>query len=202
MDGRDEGRPEGPKPGEGARRIAAEVFAAHLRARAILEEAEAAGRRLRELAEGEVHAWRLEAAEAGRQEGLGQAAAEVARGAVERDRLLAGCTGEVLDVASAIAVRILSREVRPGADAVAAAGRALAEVRGCRRVTLRSCPEEAEAIRGAAGSLGEAVGRLRVVEDPALAPGEVMLEADGAIVDGRFRAQLAELRRALEEIES
>jgi flagellar biosynthesis/type III secretory pathway protein FliH len=29
-----------------------------------------------------------------------------------------------------------------------------------------------------------------------------MLEADGAIVDGRFRAQLAELRRALEELES
>jgi hypothetical protein len=29
-----------------------------------------------------------------------------------------------------------------------------------------------------------------------------MVEADGATVDGRFRAQLAELRRALEELES
>ena len=202
MDGGDEGRPAVPQPGAGARRIAAQVFDAHLRARAILEAAAAEARRLREIAEGEVHSWRLAAAEAGRQEGLGRAAAEVARGAVARDRLLAGCTGEVLDVASAIAGRILSREVRPGADAVAAAGRALSEVRGCRRVTLRSCPEDAQAIRGSGGSLGEAVGRLRVVEDLALAPGEVMVEAEGALIDGRFRAQLAELRRALEELES
>ena len=63
-------------------------------------------------------------------------------------------------------------------------------------------PREAEEIRASGGRLGEAVGRLRVLEDPTLAPGEVVVEADGAAVDGRFRAQLAELRRALEELES
>lgn len=202
MDGEDEGRSAGPKRNEGARRIAGEVFEAHLRARIILEEANAEARRRREVAEGEVDSWRIEAVETGRREGLGLAAAELARAAVERDRLLAACAGEVLDVASAIAGRILLREVRPGADAVASAGCALSEVRGCRRVTLRASPGDVEAIRGSEGRLGEAVGRLRVIEDPGLATGEVLVEADGSVIDGRFQAQLAELRRALEELES
>jgi flagellar biosynthesis/type III secretory pathway protein FliH len=206
VDEGDAGGPVIPKPGcgagQGARRIAAEVFDAHRSARNILEGASNEALRVREVAEAEVSSWRLAAAEAGRQEGLGLAAGQILRAAVERDRLLASCTGEILDLASAIAGRILLREVRPGADAVLSAGRAISEVRGCRRATLRACPEEVEEIRGSAGRLGEVVGRLRVVEDPALAPGEVVVEADGATVDGRFRAQLAELRRALEALES
>jgi flagellar biosynthesis/type III secretory pathway protein FliH len=192
---------EVPKAVDGARRIAAEVYQARLRARAILEEAEAEARRIREGAEGDLAAWRLAAAEAGREEGLGRAAADVARGAAERDRLLSGCTGEVLDVAAAIAGRILAREVRPGVDAVEAAGQALSELRGIRRATLRACPEEVVEIRGAGGRLGAAVGRLRIVGDPALSRGEVVVEGDGALVDGRFLARIAELRRALEELE-
>ena len=202
MDDGDAGGPVIPKHGNGARRIVAEEFEARQRARLILEEANAEARRVREVAEAEVCSWRLAAMEAGRQEGLGRAAAQVLRAAEERDRLLAGCTGEVLDVASAIAGRVLLREVRPGADAVLSAGRALSEVRGCRRATLRACPQDGEEIRESAGRLGEMVGRLRILEDPALAPGEVLVEADGAMVDGRFRAQLVELRRALEELES
>jgi len=201
VDRGDEGGSIVPGPGGGARRIAAEVFEARQRARLMLAEAAAEARRSREVAEAEVLSWRVAAAEAGRQEGLARAAAELVRGATERDRLIAGCTGEVLDVASAIAGRILLREVRPGADAVLAAGRALSEVRGCRRATLRACPREAEEIRAIGGRLGEAVGRLCVLEDPTLVPGEVVVEADGAVVDGRFRTQLAELRRALEELE-
>jgi flagellar biosynthesis/type III secretory pathway protein FliH len=189
------------KPGDGARRIPAEVFEARLRACAILEEAGAEARRIREGAEGDLAAWRLAAAEAGREEGLGRAAADIARAAAERDRLLGGCTGEILDVAAAIAGRILAREVRPGVDAVEAAGHALAELRGIRRATLRACPVEADQIRGAGGRLGAAVGRLRIVGDPALSPGEVVVEGDGAHVDGRFLARIAELRRALEELE-
>lgn len=42
---------------------------------------------------------------------------------------------------------------------------------------------------------------MRLTVDPDLAPGEVIVEADGAAVDGRFRSQLVELRRAIEEAE-
>ncbi len=202
MDGEDEAGPVDGRPGEGARRIAGEVFDARVRARAILEEAQASARRILRAAEAERDSWRDAAEAAGREEGLARAAAELARGARERDRLIAACSGEVLDVAAAIAGRILAREVRPGADAVGAARIALAELRGSRRVDLRVSAEDLAAIRDAAGALGDAVGRLRVVEDASLAMGEVVLEGEGARVDGRFSARIALLRRALEEIEA
>jgi flagellar biosynthesis/type III secretory pathway protein FliH len=202
VDGEDEGGPVDGRPGEGARRIAGEVFDARVRARAILEEAQAGARRILEGAEAERDSWRSAAEAAGREEGLARAAAELARGARERDRLLAACRGEVLDVAAAIAGRILGREVRPGADAAFAAGIALAELRGARRVDLRVSTEDLPGVRCAAGALGEAIGRLRVVEDASLATGEVVLEGEGARMDGRFPARIALLRRALEESEA
>ena len=202
MDGEDAEGPAKARTGDRSRRIAGEIYEASVRARVILDAAEARGRSLLRAAEAERQGWRAVAEEAGRREGLARAAGEVARGVRERDRLIAACTAEVLDVAAAIATRILGREVRVGFDAVNAAGRALAELRGARRATLRACPDDVVGIRAAAGPLAEAVGRLHVVEDASLSPGEVMVEADGARVDGRFPAQLAELRRALLEIET
>ena len=55
-------------------------------------------------------------------------------------------------------------------------------------------------LRGAVGDVPPSVtGPIRFTADPDLAPGEVIVEADGAAVDGRFRSQLAELRRAVGE---
>jgi flagellar biosynthesis/type III secretory pathway protein FliH len=202
VDGEDESGPVDGRPGEGVRRIAGEVFDARLRARAILDEAQASAHRILQGAEAERDSWRAAAEAAGREEGMARAAAELAKGARERDRLIAACSGEVLDVAAAIAGRILGREVQPGADAVGAAGIALAELRGARRVNLRVSTGDLAGIRDAAGALGEAVGRLRVVEDASLAAGEVVLEGEGARIDGRFPARIALLRRALEEMET
>jgi flagellar biosynthesis/type III secretory pathway protein FliH len=202
VDGADAGESTGQRATGGARRIAAEVFAARLRARDVLEAAEAEARRIREDAEAEVRTCRDAALQAGREEGLGQAAAELVRGAAERDRMLAACTGDVLDVATAIAARILQREIQAGADAVAMAETALAELRGLARATLRASPADGPEVRAASSRLGSGFERLRVVLDPALAAGEVVVEtAEGCRVDGRFRTQLAELRRALAETE-
>jgi flagellar biosynthesis/type III secretory pathway protein FliH len=204
VDRADAGRASGTGLASGARRIPAEVWEARRAAREILGEAQEAARRLRGEAEAEAATARAAAVEAGRSEGLARAAAEVVRGAGERDRLLAGCAGELIGLAVEMAERILSREVRPGADALAAAGRALTELRGGRRLNLRASPTDAEAIRSAAEA-GEAsscvIAPMRLTVDPDLAPGEVIVEADGAAVDGRFRSQLLELRRALEEAE-
>jgi flagellar biosynthesis/type III secretory pathway protein FliH len=178
------------------------VFEARVRAQVILQEAQVGARRILQGAEAERESWRAAAEVAGREEGLARAAAELVRGARERERLVAACTGEVLDVAAAIASRILAREVRPGADAVSAAGMALLELRGARRVTLRVSTGDLGAVRHAAGTLGEAIGRLRVVEDATLGTGEVVLEGDGARIDGRFPARVALLRGALEEMEA
>jgi flagellar biosynthesis/type III secretory pathway protein FliH len=159
-----------------------------------VEEAREEAARIREGAAREAEAVRRAAEEAGRAEGLARAAAVVLSASSERDRLLAGCAGELAGLAAAMAARILGREVRAGADAVAAASRALDEVRGAARVTLRVSGADAEAVRGA-GALRAATGALRIREDASLSAGEVVVEADGATLDGRFEAQLEVLRR-------
>jgi flagellar biosynthesis/type III secretory pathway protein FliH len=193
------GATEGAAPA--ARRISAEVWEARRAARELLAGAEGEAQRLRAGAAAEVASVRAQAVESGHAEGLARAAAEVVRGAAERDRLLSECAGELIGLAVEMALKILAREVRPGGDALAAAGRALAELRGSRPVALRVSAEDADAIRAGEGDGGfpASVTGVRLVTDPDLAPGEVIVEAAGAAVDGRFRSQLAALRRAVDE---
>lgn len=197
MDGGDAERTGDRGMVAGARRIPAQAWEARQAAQGLLREAQEDARRIRGEAEREVAVARASAVLAGHAEGLARAAAEVCRAAEERDRLLAACAGEVVALATEMAARILAREVRPGDDAVGAAARALDVVRGARRVTLRACPADAAAFREKGSVLGQDGSPLRLVVDPALGAGEVVVEADGALVDGRFPAQLEELRRAI-----
>ncbi len=199
MDGEDVDR----SPGAGVRRIPAEVWEAGQKARSLLAEAEGSAREIREGAEAEVALARRAAVEAGRAEGFArgraEAAAELLRGASERDRTLAGVAPALLGLAVALAERILSREVRPGSDAVEMARRAIALLRGEAAVSLRASPGDVEALLREPGATPWPDGCVRVSVDRTLAVGEVLVEADGAVVDGTFRAQLSELRRAMEE---
>jgi flagellar biosynthesis/type III secretory pathway protein FliH len=202
MEGRGVDQADAGETGRGrpaaARRIPAEVFDARRAARALLEEAARDAERIRRDAEAGAQRQRLEAARAGREEGLAAAAARIALASDELERLLAASAPEVLEIAVALAERILGRAVAPGDDALRAARLALAEVAWARRATLRASPADAAAWRSAGASPGLGLARLRVVEDPSLAPGEVVVQADGASVDARFPCQLAELRRAVE----
>lgn len=182
----------------GARRIPAEDWLAGREARRLVEEAVEEAGRIRDGAARELEAARRAAEEAGRAEGLARAALHLLRAAAERDRVLAGCAGELAGLAAAMASRILGREVQPGVDAVAAAARALEELRSARRVTVLVSPGDLGAV-GGAGSLRALVGVLRIREDASLGTGEVVVEAEGATVDGRFTAQLETLRRVAEE---
>ncbi len=197
MDGGDAERTVGAGTAPGARRIPAQAWEARQAGQALLLEAREGARRIREEAEQEVSEARVAAVLAGHAEGLARAAAELCRAAEERDRLLDACAGQVIDLATEMAARILAREVRPGDDAVGAATRALDEVRRARHVTLRASPADARAIRESPSWLGRCGAGLRLVVDPGLGAGEVVVEADGAVVDGRFPAQLEELRRAI-----
>ena len=184
-------------PGAG-RRIPAVAWDARQAARQLLADAEEEAGRIRGGAAEVVEAARAAGVEAGHAEGLARAAAGIALAALERERLLAGCAAELIDLAVGMAGRILVREVRPGADAVAAAERALAVLGSAPRVTLWGSPGDVDALRRAGEEIGAGLRRLRLVADAALGPGEVIVEADGARVDGRFRVQLAELRRAID----
>jgi flagellar biosynthesis/type III secretory pathway protein FliH len=182
-----------------ARRIPAEIYAARREAREILRVAAGEAEEIVRRARGEAARIRGEAEAEGLRAGLGRAAAEVARASSERASALAACAPRVLEIAVTLAGRVLGREVVPGDDALRAARVALAELSAEGRAVLRASPADARDLRAAGGALGHLAGQLHVVEDPSLGTGEVIVEAGGSRVDGRFAAQLAVLARALRE---
>ena len=218
MDTRDERRTiDGGGPArEGAvappsRRIPAALWNARVEAQGILaaarEEARALvaiaaeeARRLRDEAVLAAAGVREEATGAGLAEGRSRAAAELLRGAAERESILRGCAGELLGLAVDLAASVLHREVRPTEDTAAAVQRALESLRGERSVIVRVSPGEAAMLGAPDGPLALRHG-LQVVADPDLSPGEVVIHAAGATVDGRFRAGLQELLRRVAEAE-
>lgn len=216
MDEGNAGRAVAAAPVTSARRIPAEAWRARETAAAILAEAreraeairagaEADAARVRGEAQARAEAARREAVEAGRAEGhadgLARAAGDVLRAAAWRERALSACAGDALELAVAMAARILEREVASPEDARALALRAIrlvgADRGGDGAVELLACPEEVDAL--AAAAPGWAGCAVRVAGDPGLAPGEVVLRSGASTVDGRFEAQLARLRRELEE---
>ena len=187
----------------GTRRIEAAEFDAAERARAIVAEAEARARELLEGAQEERERIRADAAEQGRAEGLARAGAALVAAAAARDRRLAGAEREVVALALDVARKVLGRELAQDPGAVAdLAAQALAVARDRREVTLRVNPEDADAIRAAAGRLGALLARapgLDVREDPAVERGGAVVETEAGRVDARVEAQLAALARAIEE---
>jgi flagellar biosynthesis/type III secretory pathway protein FliH len=182
-----------------ARRIDGAVWDTDLRVRQMIAAAEEEARRVRAEAHAEQDRLRADAAAAGRVEGLAQAAAELARAAEARDRLLAGARAEVVEVAVALARRVLGREVEAGRAAEDVAAAALAEVRDRRTVSLRVHPGDAARLRASRERL-EAVlvrGTLALREDPGVSAGGAVVETEAGTVDARIETQLDALAAAL-----
>lgn len=143
--------------------------------------------------------------EAARQEGLHEgrqalAAAEVALRA-EAVRLRTEAGDRLLRLAVTLAERILGQELRSQPEAILALVRqALGQVAFCSRATLRLHPGDASLLTTAYPALAVAVqggAELVLVEDPTLARGDCLVEAEGGRVDGSVRVLLASLERAL-----
>ncbi len=163
--------------------------------------AEEQARRIRVDAEEARDRVRAQAHEEGRRDGLAAAAAELARAAAERDRLLASAQREVASLAVAVARKVLGRELACGAAVADLAAQALAEARERRAVLLRAHPDDVPAIRAAEGPLSAILVRaaLELREDPSLARGSVVVDTEAGTIDGGIEAQLEHLGRALAE---
>jgi flagellar biosynthesis/type III secretory pathway protein FliH len=182
-----------------ARRIEAAVFEADRRVREMVARAEERARGIVEEAEEARARVLADARAAGLHEAQGRAAATLAAAAAERDRLLGGSEREVVDLALAIARKVLARELAvPGAVASLAAT-AVAEARARREVVLRIAPEDAPEVRAAGSPLATVLGTLQVREDPSLRRGEVVVETEAGRIDARVEAQLEVLARAIAE---
>jgi flagellar biosynthesis/type III secretory pathway protein FliH len=185
-----------------ARRIEAEVYEADRRVREVVSAAEAEAQRIVAEARAASARAHAEAAAAGEAEGRARAAGALACAAVERDRLLGEAEREVVALALAVARKLLGRELAASPDAVIALARAaLGEARERREVLLRVSPGDAAAIRAAESTLAATLARARLGlrEDPALAPGDVVVETEAGRVDARIGSQLAAVSRAVEE---
>jgi type III secretion protein L len=184
------------------RLVPAAVHDADRRVREMIAAAEATASAIRSAAEADRDRTVREAVEEGRRDGLARAAAALATAAAERDRLLARVEPEVVALALAVARKVLGEELAARPDAVAAlAARALAEARERREVVLRVSPPDAGAVRAAEGRLATVLARAPLVvrEDPALRPGDVVVETEAGRVDARVETQLELLARALAE---
>ncbi|HEX9306740.1 MAG TPA: FliH/SctL family protein [Anaeromyxobacter sp.] len=187
-----------PLPG---RRIDAAVWDADLRVREMVADANDKARRLVADAEAARDRLHAEAIEAGRREGYARAAAVLAAAAEERDRLLRDAGREVVELAIAIARKVLGRELAAG-DAVAAlAANALAEARARRQVAVRVNPADASELRSAHGALAAVLlhAPLEIREDASIERGGVVIETEAGRIDAGIEAQLDALARALAE---
>ncbi len=192
------------------RRIGADRWQAGESAGAILAAARAEASALAREAAAGAAAVRREAEALGRAEGLARGLAEgraaaaetLVRAAALRDRWLAEVQGEAVELGLDVARRLLGRELRADPGAVRAlAVEALAAARGRRRVVLRLHPQAAAALAGAAadGALAAAaaVPSVGLLPDPALDPGDAVVETEAGEVDGRLAARLSAVRAAL-----
>jgi type III secretion protein L len=196
---------KGAAPLAGAR-IDAGVLDARARARALVAEAEAEAAAIRKTAEDDRERLRGAAEAAGYEEGRARAAALLALAAAERDRVLRPLARDVAALALDVARRVLGRELEARPDAVVdLAARAVAGASERAVVTLWVSPADAPRVRAAEPRLAALLARapgLALREDPALGPGDVVVETEVGRLDARVEAQLGALERALPEVDA
>jgi flagellar biosynthesis/type III secretory pathway protein FliH len=187
--------------GSRSRRIPAAVFDASEEAQRLREDAVREAADLVAVARAEAEAIREAAAVRGREEGLGRASELCVRAATLRDEVLAEAEAQLVELAFAIAARVLARAVERDPTAVVeVATRALEAARRRTDVTVRAHPEDVVALRAAEPQLMvklERARRIAVREDPAVGRGGVIVETEVGTIDGRLDSQLVALRRAV-----
>ena len=187
----------------GSRRIPATLFDASGEAARLLDAARSEAQDEVSRAGAAARSIRAHAAAEGREEGLAHATGIVASAVLTADRIAARTRPQLVDLAFAVAARVLAHAVERDPAAVAeVAARALESARHRAEVTLRVHPEDLAAIRAAEGALEAGLSRARhfeLVADPSVGRGGAVVETEAGTVDARLDRQLAALREALAE---
>jgi len=109
---------------------------------------------------------------------------------------------DALELGFLVARKILETELRQSQEPLFALVKSAVRRAGdSRRIQVRVSPEDAARLQGEAGSAAlEAVSaaRIEVFPDPALRPGDCLVETDYGQIDGRLETRLGELRRAVD----
>jgi flagellar biosynthesis/type III secretory pathway protein FliH len=172
----------------------AEAAALLARARADAEAMRAEAVAAREAARGEGF-------EAGRADGLAEAAVALAAARVEAARIVDAAEPMAIAVAARMAEKIVGRAVELAPETMAEiAGEALAACRpGAGAVRVRLHPHDLPAVEGALAALAARApaAALELVADDAVGRHGCVIETPQGRVDARLETQLAALGRAL-----
>jgi hypothetical protein len=119
------------------------------------------------------------------------------------DRLTAEVRADAVEVAIMLARKIVEGEITVNVDRLLSTVRSAVRRLGeSRRITVRLCPQDAEAINNAtsrnmAELSGGGVALIEVVAEPSFGRGDCVVDGDLGSVDARLDTRLHELRRAL-----
>jgi flagellar biosynthesis/type III secretory pathway protein FliH len=121
--------------------------------------------------------------------------------AVARDKALASVQDDVVDLALAVARKVIGREVETSRTAVAEmCALALANVRRARSVSVRVHPADIGRVEESRPMLANVLGRdagLVLEPDESVGRGGCVIVSDVGRVDARLEVQLAAIERAL-----
>lgn len=119
----------------------------------------------------------------------------------EAARLADQARADALEIGFQVARRILEQELTSSPEALFSLVRsAVRRLGDARRLVIKLHPSDAERINTPDGRqrLGLSLMQIEVAPDPALAPGDCIVESEQAAVDGRLGTRLDELKRASE----
>lgn len=143
--------------------------------------------------------WQAAQREAGRL--LEEAAAVLEQGRRERDRILQALDGEIVELALAVARKILRQEIARDQEAVLRmAKEALGRLRDEEAVSLRANPMDLITLETGRDELTEFapwLSKVDLVEDLSVEPGGLVVESSHGRLDGRLNSQLGKVEEAL-----
>jgi len=138
-----------------------------------------------------------------RREALERVAGALETLKLQSSRLAEQARADALEIGFQVARKVLEMELSAGAEPLFALVKAAIRRAGdSRRIAVRVAPEDASTLQGEAGRAaldGVCTARIEVFPDPALRPGDCLVETDYGQIDGRLETRLAELRRAVEQ---
>jgi hypothetical protein len=135
-------------------------------------------------------------------ERLARAVADLRRSG---ERLAEQATADSLEMALLIARRIIEGELATGtAPLIGLVRSAIGRLGESRKVQVRLCPSDAEAVKAAGagadddgGLAGMTLARVEIRADATLSPGDCIVDGEHGTVDGRLSTRLDEVRRIL-----
>lgn len=123
---------------------------------------------------------------------------------LERQEIIAGSEDEIIQLALAVARKIISNELVVNPDSIVEiVKRAVLKVTDREEVTVRVNPENLDTTISAQDEISQSVKGIRkfkVLADTGVAPGGCVVETPNGNVDARIERQLDEIEQALMEV--